>query len=81
MEVAAPSEGETRGSERLSDELLVALAALDGDERALVVMRYLLGYRASELARMLDLPPATLRTRLARALERLRRDLEQEGGR
>jgi len=59
----------------------VALAALDGDERALVVMRYLLGYRASELARMLDLPPATVRTRLARALERLRRDLEQEGGR
>jgi RNA polymerase sigma-70 factor (ECF subfamily) len=62
----------------LSDELMAALAALDPDQRALIVLRHLLGYRASELARMLDLPPATVRTQLARALERLRALLEGE---
>jgi RNA polymerase sigma-70 factor (ECF subfamily) len=62
----------------LSDELMRALAALDPDERALIVMRHLLGYRSSELARMLNLPGGTVRTRLARALMRLRELLETE---
>jgi DNA-directed RNA polymerase specialized sigma24 family protein len=44
------------------------------------VLRHLLGYRASELARMLDMPPATVRTQVARALARLRALLEQEEG-
>jgi RNA polymerase sigma-70 factor (ECF subfamily) len=62
----------------LSDELMAALAALDPDQRALIVLRHLLGYRGSELARMLGLPPATVRTQLARALDRLRALLEGE---
>jgi RNA polymerase sigma-70 factor (ECF subfamily) len=62
----------------LSSELMAALAELDPEQRALVVLRHLLGYRASELARMLGLPPATVRTRLARALERLRALLEDQ---
>jgi RNA polymerase sigma-70 factor, ECF subfamily len=64
----------------LSDELMAALAALDPEQRALIVLRHLLGYRASELARMLDMPPATVRTQVARALARLRALLEQEEG-
>ena len=63
----------------LSDELLAALAALAPEQRALVVLRHLLGYRASDLARMLDMPPATVRTQLARALARLRVVIEGEG--
>jgi RNA polymerase sigma-70 factor (ECF subfamily) len=62
----------------LSSELMAALAELDPEQRALVVLRHLLGYRASELARMLELPPATVRTRLARALERLRALLDDQ---
>jgi RNA polymerase sigma-70 factor, ECF subfamily len=62
----------------LSDEMMTALARLDPDQRALIVLRHLLGYRASELARMLELPPATVRTQLARALGRLRALLEEE---
>jgi RNA polymerase sigma-70 factor, ECF subfamily len=72
-----PSAGEAPGG-ALSSELLAALAALDPEQRALVVLRHLLGYRGSELARMLELPPATVRTRLARALERLRALLEDQ---
>jgi RNA polymerase sigma-70 factor, ECF subfamily len=56
----------------VSDDLAAALAALEPEERALVVLRHLLGYRSSELARMLGVPAATVRTRLARALTRLR---------
>ena len=65
-------------SEGLPDELMAALWRLDPEDRAIVVLRHLLGYRSSELAGMLDLPAATVRTRLARALDRLRADLEEE---
>jgi RNA polymerase sigma-70 factor (ECF subfamily) len=81
VEVAAPVGAAAAGSappDSLSDELMSALGALDPAERALIVMRHLLGYRSSELGRMLDLPAATVRTRLARALKRLRDLLEAE---
>jgi RNA polymerase sigma-70 factor (ECF subfamily) len=81
VEMAGPVAGAVVADDRpdaLSDELMRALAALDADQRALIVMRHLLGYRSSELGRMLDLPPGTVRTRLARALERLRGLLEAE---
>jgi RNA polymerase sigma-70 factor, ECF subfamily len=77
-ERVAPPETADERPDALSDELMRALAALDPDQRALIVMRHLLGYRSSELARMLALPPATVRTRLARALARVRELLEAE---
>jgi RNA polymerase sigma-70 factor, ECF subfamily len=66
------------GGQAVSGDLAAALATLDPDERALVVLRHLLGYRATELAGMLDVPAATVRTRLARALARLRVMLDEE---
>jgi len=82
VEVAGPAPGAlARPDERpdsLSDELMRALAQLDPEERALVVMRHLLGYRSPELGRVLGMPAATVRTRLARALTRLRELLEAE---
>jgi RNA polymerase sigma-70 factor (ECF subfamily) len=77
-EVTAPADGAADRQDRLSDEVMSALAELDPVDRALVVLRHLLGYRASELGRMLDMPAATVRTRLARALARLRAHLEAE---
>jgi RNA polymerase sigma-70 factor, ECF subfamily len=62
----------------LPGEALAALAALEPELRALVVMRHLHGYRSSELASMLGLPAATVRTRLARALARLEALLAEE---
>ena len=82
VEVAGPAPGTRIESEgrrdALSDELMRALAALDPDERALIVLRHLLGYRSAELGRMFDMPAATVRTRLARALTRVRELLEAE---
>jgi RNA polymerase sigma-70 factor, ECF subfamily len=63
-------------AEEMSDDLIAALGALDPEQRALVALRHVLGYRSSELAHMLGLPPATVRTRLARALHQLRSLLE-----
>jgi RNA polymerase sigma-70 factor (ECF subfamily) len=59
-------------------DLMTALAALEPEQRALIVMRHLYGYRSSELAGMLGLPAATVRTRLARALQRLEALVERE---
>jgi RNA polymerase sigma-70 factor, ECF subfamily len=78
-ELARTVEAPARGGE-LSGDLMAALAALDPEQRALVVLRHVLGYRSSELAGMLGLPPATVRTRLARALHQLRSLLEAEDG-
>jgi RNA polymerase sigma-70 factor (ECF subfamily) len=68
---SAPDEGSP-------GDLMTALAALEPEQRALIVMRHLHGYRSSELARMLGLPAATVRTRLARALQRLEAVVERQ---
>jgi RNA polymerase sigma-70 factor (ECF subfamily) len=62
----------------LGGDLADALGALDAETRAIVVLRHLLDYSSKEIGALLDLPPATVRTRLRRALERLRADLEGE---
>jgi RNA polymerase sigma-70 factor, ECF subfamily len=57
---------------------MTALARLEPELRALIVMRHVHGYRSAELASMLGIPAATVRTRLARALDRLELLLEKE---
>lgn len=52
-----------------------ALRALDPESRAIVVCRHLLGYQPREIARSLDMPGPTVRTKLRRALETLRQQL------
>jgi RNA polymerase sigma-70 factor (ECF subfamily) len=61
-----------------SGEVLAALAALPPDQRAVVVLRYLLEYTPGEIAGMLDLPRGTVNSRLRRALDDLARRLERE---
>lgn len=55
----------------LSDELTAALAALPAEHRAVVVLRYLLGYTPGEIAKALELPRGTVNSRLRRALDSL----------
>jgi RNA polymerase sigma-70 factor (ECF subfamily) len=56
----------------LPDDLVAALGTLDPEDRAVVVLRHLFDYDSHEIARMLGVPPATVRTRLRRALQRMR---------
>lgn len=63
-----------------SGEILAALGVLQPDERALVVLCHVGGYRPSEIAKVLEVPAATVRTRLHRARGRLRAELEHREG-
>jgi RNA polymerase sigma-70 factor, ECF subfamily len=61
----------------ISDELIAALAALDPEQRAVVVLRYVLEYTPGEISRMLELPRGTVNSRLRRGLDRLRPAIEE----
>jgi RNA polymerase sigma-70 factor, ECF subfamily len=60
--VAAPDE---------PDETLAALARLPPDQRAVIVLRYLLDLTPGEIAEALDLPRGTVNSRLRRGLDAL----------
>ena len=55
----------------VGDEMMEALAQLPCEQRAVVVLRYLLDYTPGEIAAMLELPRGTVNSRLRRALDRL----------
>ena len=61
-----------------SDSVVVALASLSPEHRAVVVLRYLLEYTPGEIAEALELPRGTVNSRLRRALDRLGRLLKEE---
>lgn len=52
-------------------DVMAALAGLDPDHRAVVVLRHLLGYTPGQISTLLDLPRGTVNSRLRRALDRL----------
>jgi RNA polymerase sigma-70 factor (ECF subfamily) len=55
--------------------VMPALAALPPDQRAVVVLRYLLEYTPGEIARLLELPRGTVNSRLRRGLDAMRERL------
>jgi len=57
-------------------ELWDVLAKLTEDQRVAVVLRYYGGYRSSEIAKIVDLPAATVRSHVRRGLAVLRKELE-----
>lgn len=59
---------------RLAD----ALAALSGDDRALIQLHYFEGFKTDEIAAMLGRKHATVRTQLMRARKRLKAQLSEE---
>jgi RNA polymerase sigma-70 factor (ECF subfamily) len=61
------------------DELLGALAALEPDERIVVVLHYWADLTLDEVAARLGARPGTVRSRLHRALERLRAHYAEAG--
>jgi RNA polymerase sigma-70 factor (ECF subfamily) len=64
--VAAPSE---------PDETLAALARLPPEQRAVIVLRYLLEFTPGEIAETLGLPRGTVNSRLRRGLDALQEEL------
>jgi RNA polymerase sigma-70 factor, ECF subfamily len=76
-EVAEPLESEAPPEPPAgwSDEVVGALAVLDPDQRAAVVLRHLLEYTPGEIAELLEIPRGTVNSRLRRALDRLAAEL------
>jgi len=65
-----PAALERKGGGR-ADELVAALMTLGAEQRAVIVLRYLLDYTPGEIAELLDLPRGTVNSRLRRGLDRL----------
>jgi RNA polymerase sigma-70 factor (ECF subfamily) len=57
-------------------DLRQAINRLDADLRVVLVLRYYAGMDATEIGGVLGMPPATVRTRLRRALMTLRERLD-----
>lgn len=68
-------EHETPGDARA---LAAGLAGLPPEHRAVIVLRYLLGYTPGEIAELLDVPRGTVNSRLRRGLDRLESSLREE---
>lgn len=59
----------------LGADVIAALADLSPEQRAVIVLRYLLEYTPGEIARLLALPRGTVNSRLRRGLDRLQERL------
>ena len=61
--------------EPVDRDVLAALGRLPPEQRAVIVMRHLLGHTPGEIARALDLPRGTVNSRLRRGLDSMREQL------
>jgi RNA polymerase sigma-70 factor (ECF subfamily) len=67
---------EVAPAEASDERVLPALASLDPEHRAVIVLRYLLEYTPGEIADLLELPRGTVNSRLRRGLDKLKEGLE-----
>jgi RNA polymerase sigma-70 factor (ECF subfamily) len=78
-EPGAPSPEAALIAAEERDRLLRAVAALAEDDRLVVSCRHFLGLSEEETAAVLALPVGTVKSRLSRALARVRAALTEEG--
>lgn len=74
----APQPAEALERDRAGEALAIAWARLNPDQRAVIALHDVEGYRLEELATMLDAPVGTLKSRLHRARAQLRELLSTE---
>ena len=82
-EVAARPEAVRDAEERdleLEEQMLAAVRELEPPYRTVLYLRYWRDLGPSAIARELGVPVATVKTRLQRGIERLRRDLDRRYG-
>jgi RNA polymerase sigma-70 factor (ECF subfamily) len=58
-------------------EMEEIFSCLANDEREIVILSVLQGYNSSEISTILDCPAGTVRSKLSRALKRMRAELEK----
>ena len=69
--------GDPAGRAAFAD-LAIALRRLSPEDRALLALRHVAGFDATEIGRSLGISPSGVRTRLARLIARLRTELEDD---
>jgi len=74
-ETDLPADASAPDPEPPDRTVLAALAALPPDQRAVVVLRHLLGYTPGEIGGLLDVPRGTVNSRLRRGLDAMKEHL------
>jgi len=69
---------EPSGEIAYSDEIAVAMRSLSPEQRAVIVLRYLLEYTPGEIAQMLGFSRGTVNSRMRRGLDRLAEHMRPE---
>ncbi len=72
-----PEDAAVTDSER--QMVVDAMNGLDGDDRLVIALRWFEQLTEAEMAETLECPPGTVKSRLSRAMGRLRSVLEAEG--
>jgi RNA polymerase sigma factor (sigma-70 family) len=75
---AAPSPEDATIAREQREAILTALERLGERDRLVIIYRYFLDLSEEEMALALACPRGTVKSRLSRALERLRRELEAD---
>jgi RNA polymerase sigma-70 factor (ECF subfamily) len=70
-------EGEA-SSGRLDPDMYDAIAALSEDHRSVIVLKYLAGFSQGDIAQIVGVPVGTVKSRLSRALETLKEQIDDE---
>jgi RNA polymerase sigma-70 factor, ECF subfamily len=79
QEVASPADdAAATGPDDHTEDVVAALGALPPDQRAVIVLRHVLGYTPGEIAKLLELRRGTVNSRLRRGLDRLAEMLREE---
>lgn len=71
----APSADEVMASGESHQLIREAVASLEGDQRSVIMLRYFAELSVPEIAQALSLPEGTVKSRLHRAMQRLRHRL------
>jgi RNA polymerase sigma-70 factor (ECF subfamily) len=74
---AEPSRPSLSANDPCSETVTAALASLPPEQRAVIVLRYLLEYTPGEIAKILGSPRGTVNSRLRRGLDRLADELSE----
>jgi RNA polymerase sigma-70 factor (ECF subfamily) len=75
---AEPARASQLPNEPYSEPVSAALASIPPEQRAVIVLRYLLEYTPGEIARILGAPRGTVNSRLRRGLDRLAEQLRED---
>ena len=73
--------GSSNDSENMLDRMVLetAMSVLDAEERQIVILHAMTGFRHREIAEVLDLPPGTVLSKYNRALKKMRKEMESKG--